>query len=106
ADTPPQVVALGSRRHDAGSHGHLGLELLPEARATRVDGLERGRTLIARSRGELLSTTNFPGSGGLTDLPWVFGPEDPAGPPRQPHRLAGQGAVRIREPWAFVAVPE
>src|SRR5690606_31857630 len=75
ADAAPQVVALGTRREDGGKGRHLGLELLPQARAASAGGLDRERVLIARSRSEMLTTIQFPGAEGLTDLPWIFVPE-------------------------------
>ncbi len=101
----PKPIAIVNRRKTEGSEGHFGVELLPAARVTEREDLNESRILVAKSQKEEHSTDLFPGASGLSDLPWIFLPADPEGPPRQEFQLAGQGSLKVREPWVVIAVP-
>lgn len=99
-----QPLAIVTPRR-TGESGTWGVELLPFARKHQASGLEQPRELVARSLDACFSTSDFPGAGGLTELPWVFAPKDAGPDAGQPCHLVGQGSVKIREPWGLVAVP-
>lgn len=106
---PFEPLALATAMHDHGRGGYFGLEQLPAARRSVTIGVTQPRTLVARTPEETLQSEEFPGGAGMSDLPWVFAPQDlsvAAADPRQIYRLVGQGSVRRREPWALVAVSE
>ncbi len=106
---PFRPLALATAMHDHRRGGYYGLEQLPAARRSVTIGVTEPRTLVARTPEEALQSDEFPGGGGMSDLPWVFAPQDlsvAAADSRQVYRLVGQGSVRRREPWALVAVNE
>ena len=98
----PHALATPRRTDRPGRH--FGLELLPAALIVHTSGLTRPRELVARTTDNSFSTNLFPGAAGLVDLPWVFVAKDAGDGARQACRLAGQGSVKVREQWAFVAV--
>jgi hypothetical protein len=97
-----EVVAIASERSNRAQGRWIGIEPLPAFRSEAAD-LLKPRTLIARTPQEMFSTDRFPGATGLTELPWVFLPEDPDSPTSQEYRLAGQGSVRLKQAWALIA---
>ena len=106
---PFAPLALATAMHTPGRGGYFGLERLPAADRSVTVGVAQPRTLVARTPEEVLQSDEFPGGAGLSDLPWVFAPQDlsvRANDPRQTYRLVGQGSLRRREPWALVALSE
>ena len=97
------VLALGSRRGTSHNGTAISLEIAVED-PTFSRAPEDSQAIVARTVEALLSTDAFPGSGALSDLPWVFRDLDPNDP--QPARLIGEGSVRLRETSCLVAVPE
>lgn len=101
-------LAIVTRRMTA-TDPEYGVELLPPARKHHASYLEQPRELMARSLDRCFSTSDFPGAGGLTALPWVFAPamdSDAEDDGRMTScRLVGQGSIKIREPWGLVATP-
>ncbi len=97
-------IALATKRRTAEEGRYFGIDLLPAALSPVIQDLTRPRRLVARTPGEAWETDQYPGATGLSDLPWVFIAKDPEAGIRQTCRLAGQGSVRLREPWALVAV--
>ena len=106
---PFEPLALATAMHDHRRGGYFGIEQRPAARRRVTIGVTQPRTLVARTPEDTLQSNEFPGGAGMSDLPWVFAPQDlsvAAADPRQVYRLVGQGSVRRREPWALVAVNE
>lgn len=106
---PFKPLALATAMHTPGRGVYFGIERLPAAGRSATVGVAQPRTLVARTAEEVFQSGEFPGGAGLSDLPWVFAPQDlsvAADDPRQTYRLVGQGTLRRREPWALVAVGE
>ena len=80
------------------------IEPLPAAHALQAVDLTGPRKLIARTYDPEYPTDRFPGAAALGQLAWVFEPVDPEDPSRSTCRLVGQGTVRVRAPWALLAV--
>ena len=103
-----QPLAIVTRRMTA-TDPEYGVELLGPARKHHASDLEQPRELMARSLDRCFSTSDFPGAGGLTSLPWVFAPDMDSGAEGDgrmtSYRLVGQGSTKIREPWGLVATP-
>lgn len=104
-----EPLAFATAMHAPGRGDHFGLERLPAAGKSVTIGVTQPRTLVARTPEEALQSDEFPGGAGLSDLAWVFAPQDlsvAADDPRQTYRLVGQGSLKRREPWCLVAVSE
>ena len=84
--------------------GRFRLERTSFAREVQARDLTGPRKLVAHTYDEEYPSDQFPGASGLGDLAWVFGPMDPADPPRSTCRLVGQGTLRVGEAWALLAV--
>ncbi len=80
------------------------VEALPAAHELQAEDLTGPRKLIARTYDPEYCTDRFPGAAALGQLAWVFEPMEPTDPPRSTCHLAGQGTMRVRAPWALLAV--
>lgn len=101
-----RVLAVGTDRARAAEPSLFGIEAMRLGRATWTAGLDANRRLLARARDETFTSDVFPGANGLTELPWIFLPDDLEDDSRQKYRLAGQGSLNLREPWAVVAAAD
>lgn len=106
---PFEPLALATLMETPGRGPYFGLESLPAARRSVNVGVTQPRSLVARTPEGAWQSEEFPGGAGLSELPWVFAPQDlsvTAADPTQTYRLVGQGSARRREPWALVALIE
>ena len=94
------VQALGTTRL-IGDQSRTVLERFSERRGIfRGEASARGQSLVLRSAGDMLETSNFPGAAPLSELPWVW----VAANESAAYELAGQGATGVRGDHALVAV--
>ena len=99
-----RVLALGTERRTGDNRGSFRLEPFPAANRAETNGLMGSRQLFARTHSERCPTDRFQGSSGLGDSAWIFVPSQSSSVARPTCRLIGQGTVRVKESYAFVAV--
>ena len=102
AGKPFRALAVATKRQTEDGSAYR-LELFPAAEETHATEVAAARKLVARTPDDEFSTDLFRGASGLGDLPWVFVPDDNENGVRSICRLAGQGSVRLKQPWCLVA---